>query len=137
MNYLLDTYVCVSYLRGRNSTNIETRMAAALPGEVALCSVVKAELLFGAERSQFPQKNRKQLEHFFAPFPSLPFDDPAAAVYGAVRTNLETQGTSIGPDDLMIASIALAGGWFWSRTMFRNSAAWLASRSKIGRRLSC
>ncbi|MBC8873351.1 MAG: type II toxin-antitoxin system VapC family toxin [Planctomycetes bacterium] len=107
MNYLLDTNVCVSYLRGKDSTKIEARLAAALPGEVALCSVVKAELLFGAERSQQPQKNRLQLEQFFAAFPSFPFDDPAAAIYGAIRTNLETQGTPIGPNDLMIASIAL------------------------------
>ena len=38
---------------------------------------------------------------------SLPFDDPAAAVYGRVRHELETGGHVIGPNDLMIAAIAL------------------------------
>ena len=80
MNYLLDTNVCVSYLRGKNSGDIETRLDAASPGDVALCSVVKAELLYGAERSQQPQRNHAQLQRFFASFPSLPFDDRAATV---------------------------------------------------------
>ncbi len=60
MIYLVDTNVCVSYLRGKNSVNIEARLDAANPGDVALCSVVKAELLYGAERSQQPQKNHAQ-----------------------------------------------------------------------------
>ena len=48
MIYLLDTNVCVSYLRGRNGDELEARLNAANPGDVALCSVVKAELLYGA-----------------------------------------------------------------------------------------
>ena len=110
MNYLLDTNVCVGYLRGKNSDNIAARLTAASPGDVALCSVVKAELLYGAERSQQPQRNHAQLQRFFAAFPSLPFDDRAAAVYGTIRVNLEKTGTPIGPNDLMIAAIAVASG---------------------------
>lgn len=110
MNYLLDTNLCIAYLRGTESDNITARLAAASPGEVALCSVVKAELFYGAERSQWPRKNHAQLEHFFAAFPSFPFDDRAAVVYGTIRKNLETEGMRIGPNDLMIAAIAIANG---------------------------
>ncbi len=38
------------------------------------------------------------------------FDDQAAEVYGRIRAQLSSQGTSIGPNDLMIAAIALAQG---------------------------
>jgi tRNA(fMet)-specific endonuclease VapC len=38
----------------------------------------------------------------------LPFEDRAAKVYGQIRADLETKGTPIGPNDLMIAAIALA-----------------------------
>jgi tRNA(fMet)-specific endonuclease VapC len=110
MNYLLDTNVCVSYLRGKNSHHIEARLAATSFGDVALCSVVKAELSYGAQRSQQPERNQAQLQQFFAAFPSFPFDDRAAAVYGTIRTDLETAGTPIGPNDLMIAATALASG---------------------------
>jgi tRNA(fMet)-specific endonuclease VapC len=41
-------------------------------------------------------------------FVSLPFDDRAAEEYGTVRAHLAALGTPIGPNDLMIASIALA-----------------------------
>jgi tRNA(fMet)-specific endonuclease VapC len=41
-------------------------------------------------------------------FVSLPFDDRAAEEYGKVRAELAVRGTPIGPNDLMIASIALA-----------------------------
>ena len=39
---------------------------------------------------------------------SLPFDDRAAEEYGKVRAHLAALGTPIGPNNLMIAAIALA-----------------------------
>jgi tRNA(fMet)-specific endonuclease VapC len=41
-------------------------------------------------------------------FNSLAFDDRSAAVYGAIRADLERRRVPIGPNDLMIAAIALA-----------------------------
>ncbi|MBM4089846.1 MAG: type II toxin-antitoxin system VapC family toxin [Planctomycetes bacterium] len=108
MMYLLDTNVCVSYLRGKDREQFETRLSAMNFGDVALCSVVKAELLYGAARSQRPEENFAHLQRFFSGFPSLSFEDAAAAAYGTLRAALETSGTPIGPNDLMIAAIALA-----------------------------
>jgi tRNA(fMet)-specific endonuclease VapC len=45
---------------------------------------------------------------FCARFESLHFDDKAAHEYGKIRTNLEKNGNIIGPNDLIIASIAVA-----------------------------
>jgi tRNA(fMet)-specific endonuclease VapC len=84
MIYLLDTNVCVSYLRERNRDQITARLDATNAGDVTLCSVVKAELLYGAARSQQPEKNHAQLQRFFSGFPSLSFDDQAAAAYGTL-----------------------------------------------------
>ncbi len=41
---------------------------------------------------------------------SVPFDDLAADVYGRIRADLERQGQAIGPNDTLIAAIALANG---------------------------
>jgi tRNA(fMet)-specific endonuclease VapC len=38
----------------------------------------------------------------------LPFDDSAAEVYGEIRSSLEKKSRIIGPNDLIIASIAKA-----------------------------
>ena len=39
---------------------------------------------------------------------SLPFDDLAAEAYGRIRARLEQAGQLIGPNDLLIAAIAVA-----------------------------
>jgi tRNA(fMet)-specific endonuclease VapC len=41
-------------------------------------------------------------------FLSVPFDDRTARVYGQIRADLEAKGTPIGPNDFLIAAIALA-----------------------------
>ena len=84
------------------------KLAAATPGSVVLCSVVVAELIYGAERSDYRAKTLAQVRTFCEPFESLPFDDRAAEEYGAIRAHLARQGTPIGPNDLMIAAIAIA-----------------------------
>lgn len=45
MIYLLDTNVCVSYLRGIDRERLEVRLNATHFGDIFLCSVDKAELL--------------------------------------------------------------------------------------------
>jgi len=107
MKYLLDTNTCIELLRQPDS-EIARRLLQTDPAEITLCAVVKAELLYGAERSQHRDANLKLLEEFFAQFISLPFDDNAAEAYGRIRAQLAAAGAVIGPNDLMIASIALA-----------------------------
>jgi tRNA(fMet)-specific endonuclease VapC len=97
----------VNYLRQPAGT-VATKLAAASPGSVTLCSVVVAELLYGVERSVQKIKNLADVQAFRAKFISLPFDDIAAQEYGRLRARLEKLGTPIGPNDLMIAAIALA-----------------------------
>jgi len=53
-DYLLDANVCIELLRGKNAT-IATKLAKLNPQQVAICSVVKAELFFGANRSTNPK----------------------------------------------------------------------------------
>ncbi|WP_374688098.1 type II toxin-antitoxin system VapC family toxin [Promineifilum sp.] len=105
--YLLDTNACVRLLNGR-SPQLTERMRQHQPAEIVLCSVVKAELIHGAYRSSRVADNLRLLERFFAPFASLPFDDHCADAYGRIRSDLERAGTPIGPNDLMIAAVAVA-----------------------------
>ncbi len=108
MKYLLDTNTCVHFLRHGSKSPVTGKLAAAGPGDVVLCSVVVAELLFGALRSRDVAKNLAAVRAFAGGFPSLAFDDLAAEEYARVRADLAAKGTPIGPNDLMIAAIALA-----------------------------
>jgi tRNA(fMet)-specific endonuclease VapC len=71
MNYLLDTNVCILYLKGR-SLNLKQRLEAVSNQEIAVCSVVKAELCFGAMKSANPERNFALQQKFLAQFVSLP-----------------------------------------------------------------
>ena len=107
MKYLLDANTCIRLLNGGDE-GVMKRYAACYPADVVLCSVVKAELLYGARRSARVEFNLKRLEYFVAPLRSLPFDDRCAHDYGLIRADLAAQGKPIGANDLMIAAIARA-----------------------------
>jgi tRNA(fMet)-specific endonuclease VapC len=105
--YLLDTNVCVRYLNGR-SLSIRERLQVTDVEDIAVCSIVKAELFYGANRSNNPQRTLANQQQFLNLFVSLPFDDEAASIYGRIRAQLAALGTPIGSNDLQIAAIALA-----------------------------
>jgi tRNA(fMet)-specific endonuclease VapC len=107
MRYLLDTNVCVMYLNGR-SISVRDRLHSISLAEMAVCSIVKAELFYGAMRSNNPTRTLERQQDFLASFVSLPFDDEVALVCGQIRARLASTGTPIGACDLLIAAIALA-----------------------------
>lgn len=107
MRYLLDTNVCVMYLNSC-STLVRDRLLSVPTDEITVCSIVKAELFYGAMRSNNPDRTLGRQQRFLERFLSLPFDDEAAIVCGQVRARLASAGTPIGAYDLQIAAIALA-----------------------------
>lgn len=104
---LLDTNACIQ-LWQRKNLNVRRNFALYGPADIALCSVVKAELLFGALRSEYQENNLQLLQKLFAPLQSFDFDDVAAEHYAQIRADLTAQGCLIGANDLMIAAIARA-----------------------------
>ncbi|MEC9341389.1 MAG: type II toxin-antitoxin system VapC family toxin [Pseudomonadota bacterium] len=105
--YLLDTNVCIRLLN-RAHTSVISHFRRHAPQQIILCSVVKAELLYGARRSSRVEANLQLLQRFFQPLASLHFDDRCAEEAGQIRADLAVQGTPIGPNDLLIAATARA-----------------------------
>ncbi|PWQ93339.1 type II toxin-antitoxin system tRNA(fMet)-specific endonuclease VapC [Leucothrix pacifica] len=105
--YLLDTNTCIQFLNG-TSPAVKDQFQQHAARDLVLCSVVKAELLFGARKSQRTESNLLTLDRFFKAFKSLTFDDRSAEEYGQIKALLAVQGNLIGPNDLMIAAIARA-----------------------------
>jgi tRNA(fMet)-specific endonuclease VapC len=108
VSHLLDSNACIDHLRRGTASKVTAKLFAAPLGSVFLCSVVVGELLFGALRSRQPASTLTQVRAFCAPYVSLAFDDRAADEYSVIRSHLTTLGQLIGPNDLMIAAIALA-----------------------------
>ena len=71
-----------------------------------LCSPVKAELWYGACKSERKTANQLVLKEFFTQFSSLAFDDEVIEKYGEIRAALAKSGRLIDANDLLIAAIA-------------------------------
>jgi tRNA(fMet)-specific endonuclease VapC len=79
-------------------------------GRMAISAITLAELTHGAEKSSDPPRNLAVVEDFCSRLAVLPYADKAAAHYGSIRAALETQGQSIGVNDLHIAAHARSEG---------------------------
>lgn len=106
MMYIPDTNAWIRFLNPGPSL-VKKRLASTDPALLRFCSVVKAELYFGAENSTRKSANLAMLDELFVGIESLPFDDQSAMQYGKIRATLKRAGMPIGPNDLMIASVAL------------------------------
>lgn len=107
MKYLLDTNTCIQFLNQRSQKLID-RLTDMPDGDLCVCSVVQAEMFYGAQKSARRERNLTVQRAFFARYVSLPFDDAAAETYALIRADLEGRGQPIGANDLLIAAIALA-----------------------------
>jgi tRNA(fMet)-specific endonuclease VapC len=107
VKYLLDTNACIAILNGTDAT-LRDRLNEIGPQNIALCSIVLGELLFGARKSAKVEQNLERVQRFSQGLNSYHYDDKASEFYGINRALLERAGTPIGEADLMISSIALA-----------------------------
>lgn len=107
LKYLLDANACIRYMTGR-SVLLRDKMMSTPADEIAVCSVVKAEMFYGSMKIRNPNKSLKEQMEFFAQFESLPFDDKAALIFGEIRADLSRKGTLISGYDMQIAAIAVA-----------------------------
>jgi tRNA(fMet)-specific endonuclease VapC len=74
--------------------------------DMALSSIVAAELEVGIHKSSRPEIQKARLNLFFSRLRIDSFDQSAARHYGEIRAELESKGTPIGPLDLLIAAHA-------------------------------
>ena len=109
MKYLLDTNTCIRYINGR-APRLRDIFHSKAFSDIVVSSITKAEMYFGSQKSQRPDRSRAEQDEFFQNIDSLPFDDDAAEEYGSIRAYLEKRGTPIGPHDMLIAATARAKG---------------------------
>jgi tRNA(fMet)-specific endonuclease VapC len=108
MRYSLDTNILSDLIR-----NPQGRIAAHIRevGEAEVCTsvIVAPELRYGAQKKGSARLTA-QLEAVLGALAILPFEPPADAAYGLIRTRLERLGTPAGGNDLLIAAQAIALG---------------------------
>ena len=107
MNYYLDTDICIFALKDEFPT-IKKELHGFTPEDIKIPSLVQAELLLGALKSANPRQEITIVERFLSPYEIIPFGKQEAVVYAKIRCDLEKKGTSIGPNDLIVAATVLA-----------------------------
>ena len=106
--FMLDTNIISDLIKNPRSKAAE-RIATV--GEDTICTsiIVAAELRYGCAKSG-SKRLLKAVEGVLGEITVLPFELPADAEYGSIRSELEAAGKPIGGNDLLIAAHARATG---------------------------
>ena len=107
MRFFPDTNICIYFLKGIYP-NLRDQILSENPESIFITSITKAELLYGAEKSDQAEKNLAIINAFLLPFTIEPFTDLQTPAYASIRSRLEKAGNPIGPNDIIIASIVLS-----------------------------
>ena len=106
--YMLDTNIISDLIRNPQGRAAK-RIARIDEGNICTSIIVAAELRYGCAKSGSPRLF-KAVEDLLGEIDVLPFDVPADAEYGGIRSELEAAGKPIGSNDLLIAAHAHAIG---------------------------
>jgi tRNA(fMet)-specific endonuclease VapC len=104
MKYLLDSNICIHFLRGKY--NIIEKLNDVGIDNCAISEITLAELVFGAEKSDNPKKNHKLIEKFIGQLSILPIFD-AIQTYGKEKARLQSEGKMISDFDLLIGCTSI------------------------------
>jgi tRNA(fMet)-specific endonuclease VapC len=106
--YMLDTNIISDLVR--NPQGKAARQIARV-GEHDVCTsiIVAAELRYGCAKSG-SERLARAVEDLLSEIDVLPFDSPADSEYAGIRSALETAGSPIRGNDLLIAAHARATG---------------------------
>ncbi|RMD97162.1 MAG: type II toxin-antitoxin system VapC family toxin [Bacteroidetes bacterium] len=105
MDYLLDTNICIFYLKGRFS--LDKKIQSVGISNCYVSEITIAELKFGAENSSDPLKHHQIINEFNNVFTILPLL-PSLDVYAKEKTRLRKAGTPLDEFDLLIGATAIS-----------------------------
>ena len=106
MKYLVDTDICIHWLKGSNS--VQRHFEAVGLGDLAISPITVAELYYGAHSSNRVEENLEQSKSFVRHIEMLAMSDVVLDTFGRIKSDLRRHGTLIPDFDLLIASTALA-----------------------------
>jgi tRNA(fMet)-specific endonuclease VapC len=104
---MLDTNIVSDLIR--NPQGKAAKRVVRAGDKICVSVIVAAELRYGCAKSG-AARHLKAVEDLLAEIELMPFDIPADADYGAIRSDLESAGRVIGSNDMLIAAHARAIG---------------------------
>ncbi len=108
MIFALDTNTVAYAFKGEGG--VHDQLLATPRDQIALPAVVVYEIEYGLARQPVGERRRQQWADFLNSIRVLPLNAEAAHQAALIRAGLEAQGLGIGPQDVLIAGIAVAHG---------------------------
>jgi len=108
MKYLLDTNICVYWLKGNEK--LEQKILSVGIDNVALSFINISELYYGAYKSQRTQSNLNVIRQLTRQLNVVESDEAISEIFGQLKAELEVAGTIIDDADLFIAACAKVHG---------------------------
>ena len=103
--YLLDTNICVYFLKGLY--NLHKKIEKEEVGNCFISEITVAELKFGAENSDSRDKNRKTVDEFVNKFAVIPIFN-SLDIYAREKARLRKKGMPLDDFDLLIGATAIS-----------------------------
>jgi tRNA(fMet)-specific endonuclease VapC len=103
--YLLDTNICVYFLKGQY--NLDKRIEKAETENCFVSEITIAELKFGAENSENKEKNKKTVDDFVSKFTIIPIFS-SLNIYAKEKARLRKKGLPLDDFDLLIGATAIS-----------------------------
>ncbi|MEP5612437.1 MAG: type II toxin-antitoxin system VapC family toxin [Cyclobacteriaceae bacterium] len=105
MKYLLDTNICIYFMKGRFDLN--NKIDSLESNSIFISEITLAELKFGVANSFTPDQNNIALDNFLTGVQILPIFD-ALNIYAAEKSRLKRMGQPVDDFDLLIGASAIA-----------------------------
>lgn len=101
---LFDTDICVEILRGNKKVIDHLELSDE---EIAVSFITAAELYYGAEKSNNPEKNIISIEKMLLAFYIIESSNEIEKRFGIIKTELWKNGNMISDADIFIASACI------------------------------
>ncbi|MBT9319327.1 type II toxin-antitoxin system tRNA(fMet)-specific endonuclease VapC [Actinobacillus pleuropneumoniae] len=108
LTYMLDTNIAIYVIKRRPIEVLDKFNLNST--RLCVSSITAAELYYGAEKSQFPERNMAVIEDFLSRLTILDYTHKAATHFGNIKAHLSKQGKIIGENDIHIAAHARSEG---------------------------
>lgn len=104
--FALDTNTLIYFFKGKG--RVADNLLARAPAEIAIPAIVAYEIETGIAKSPARETRRRQFDELLDLVTLWPFGKPELVQAAAIRAELESSGSPIGPIDTLIAATALA-----------------------------
>ncbi len=107
--HLIDTDILIYGMRGDPS--VLSHMDAAGEEAKAISVISYGELLYGAMKSQRPERNLARARHIGEIFPVIDVSRAIVETFGSIKAELRRKGTPLADFDIVIAATAMTLGY--------------------------